>query len=69
MRSIAGPGHFNDPDILVIGRLGWGELRPTPLTPDEQYTHFSLWCLLASPLLIGCDLTQLDRFHLEPVEQ
>jgi alpha-galactosidase len=34
------------------------------LTPDEQYTHFSLWCLQASPLLIGYDFTQLDPFTL-----
>ncbi|HLP75328.1 MAG TPA: NPCBM/NEW2 domain-containing protein, partial [Candidatus Paceibacterota bacterium] len=60
----AGPGHFNDPDMLVVGKLGWGRLRPTKLTPNEQYTHISLWCLLASPLLIGCDMTQLDDFTL-----
>jgi alpha-galactosidase len=60
----AGPGHFNDPDMLVVGKLGWGDLHPTGLTPDEQYTHISLWCLLASPLLIGCDMTQLDPFTL-----
>ena len=60
----AGPGHFNDPDMLVVGRLGWGELHPTGLTPNEQYTHISLWCLLSAPLLIGCDMTQFDDFTL-----
>jgi alpha-galactosidase len=61
----AGPGHFNDPDMLVVGKVGWGpNLHPTRLTPNEQYTHISLWCLLASPLLIGCDMTQLDDFTL-----
>jgi alpha-galactosidase len=61
----AGPGHFNDPDMLVVGKVGWGpQLHPTRLTPNEQYTHISLWCLLASPLLIGCDMTQLDEFTL-----
>jgi alpha-galactosidase len=60
----AGPGHWNDPDMLVVGKLGWGNLRPTRLTPNEQYTHISLWCLLDSPLLIGCDLSQLDDFTL-----
>lgn len=58
----AGPGHWNDPDMLVVGNLGWGKLRPTRLTPNEQYTHISLWCLLASPLLIGCDMSQMDDF-------
>jgi alpha-galactosidase len=61
----AGPGHFNDPDMLVVGMVGWGpKLHPTHLSPNEQYTHISLWCLLDSPLLIGCDMTQLDDFTL-----
>ena len=58
----ARPGAWNDPDMLVVGRLGWGHLRPTRLTPNEQYTHMSMWAILCSPLLIGCDLTQLDDF-------
>lgn len=61
----ARPGQWNDPDMLVVGHVGWGPaLHPTKLTPNEQYTHISLWCLLASPLLIGCDLTKLDEFTL-----
>jgi hypothetical protein len=61
----AGPGHWNDPDMLVVGKLGWGpNIRSSRLTPDEQYTHISLWCLLSAPLLLGCDLTQLDGFTL-----
>jgi alpha-galactosidase len=46
----------------VVGKLGWGQLRPSRLSPNEQYTHISLWCLLSSPLLIGCDMSQLDDF-------
>jgi alpha-galactosidase len=61
----AGPGRWNDPDMLVVGYVGWSNrVRPTRLTPNEQYTHISLWCLLCSPLLIGCDLTKLDEFTL-----
>jgi len=61
----ANPGHWNDPDMLVVGQVGWGpNLHQTKLTPDEQYTHISLWSLLAAPLLIGCDLSQLDDFTL-----
>jgi alpha-galactosidase len=61
----ARPGHFNDPDMLIVGKVGWGDNQhSTRLTPDEQYTHISLWCMLSSPLLIGCDLGQLDRFTL-----
>ena len=59
------PGNWPDADMLVVGKVGWGKkLHDTQLTPDEQYTHISLWALLASPLLIGCDLTQLDDFTL-----
>ena len=58
----ARPGAWNDPDMLIVGCLGWGRLRPTRLTPNEQYTHMSLWSMLCSPLLIGCDLTKLDAF-------
>ena len=59
------PGNWNDPDMLVVGKVGWGpSLHVTHLTPDEQYTHISLWCLLSAPLLIGCDMKQLDDFTL-----
>jgi alpha-galactosidase len=60
----AGPGHWNDPDMLVVGQVGWGSPHATKLTPDEQYTHITLWCLLSAPLLLGCDLDQLDDFTL-----
>ncbi len=59
----AGPGGWNDPDMLVVGKLGWGDHpRPTRLTQNEQITHISLWSMLGAPLIIGCDLTQLDSF-------
>ncbi len=58
----SGPGHWNDPDMLVVGQVGWGSPHSTHLTPDEQYTHISLWCLLSAPLLIGCDLEKVDDF-------
>jgi len=58
------PGRYNDPDMLLLGDVGWGKPRPTRLTSDEQYTQMSLWCLLAAPLLIGCDLEKLDPFTL-----
>ncbi len=59
-----GPGHWNDPDMLVVGKLGWGNVRDNNLTHDEQITHITLWALLASPLLLGCDLMQLDDVTL-----
>ena len=60
----AGPGHWNDPDMLVVGYVGWGKPHPSQLTPDEQYTHISLWSLLSAPLLLGCDMPKLDAFTL-----
>ena len=58
----AGPGHWNDLDMLVVGQIGWGTPHMTRLSKHEQVTHLTLWSLNASPLLIGCDLTQLDDF-------
>lgn len=61
----ARPGHWNDPDMLVVGHVGWSKnLHPTKLTPDEQYTHISLWSLLSAPLLIGCPIERMDDFTL-----
>ena len=49
----------------MVGYVGWGpQLHLTRLTPDEQYTHITLWCMLSAPLLIGCDLDRLDPFTL-----
>lgn len=63
--AFCGPGHWNDPDMLVLGQVGWGpSVRPTRLTREEQCTHFGLWCLLSAPLLLGCDLLKLDDFTL-----
>jgi alpha-galactosidase len=60
----AKPGNWNDPDMLIVGEVGWGKMHPTRLTADEQYTHISLWCLLSAPLLIGCDMEKFDAFTL-----
>jgi alpha-galactosidase len=63
--EFARPGHWNDPDMLVVGYVGWSKnLHPTKLTPDEQYTHISLWSLLSAPLLIGCPIERMDDFTL-----
>ncbi|MBN2685312.1 MAG: putative Ig domain-containing protein, partial [Pontiellaceae bacterium] len=63
--GFTGPGHWSDPDMLVVGMVGWGpNLHPSNLTPDEQYTHISLWCMLSAPMLLGCDIAQMDDFTL-----
>lgn len=48
----AGPGHWNDPDMLEIGNGA--------LTPEEDRAHFSLWCMLAAPLMAGNDLSKMS---------
>jgi len=66
-RPFAGPSHWNDPDMLVVGPVDVGNgrnIRESRLTPNEQYTHISLWCLLSAPLLIGCPLERADDFTL-----
>lgn len=61
----AAPGYWNDPDMLIVGKVGWSSnLRDSRLTPDEQYTHITLWTLLAANMLIGCDIAQMDEFTL-----
>lgn len=58
-----GPGRWNDPDMLMVGSLGTPEgPRPTRLRPNEQVAQVTLWSLLAAPLVISCDLSQLDAF-------
>ena len=65
LAEYAAPGHWNDPDMLIVGKVGWSSnLRDSRLTPDEQYTHITLWTLLASNMLIGCDIAQMDDFTI-----
>ncbi|WP_353137764.1 NPCBM/NEW2 domain-containing protein [Pseudopedobacter sp.] len=60
----AKPGNWNDPDMLVVGVVGWGNAHQSRLKPDEQYLHISLWSIFSAPLLIGCDLEKLDDFTI-----
>ncbi len=62
--AYAKPGNWNDPDMLVVGTVGWGNPHKSKLKPDEQYLHISLWSLFSSPLLIGCDMEKFDDFTL-----
>ena len=62
LSAYAKPGHYNDMDMLEVGQLKgavksiFGKHGDTGLTPDEEITHFGMWCMLSSPLLIGCDV-------------
>ena len=60
LSSFTKPGHYNDLDMLEVGCYKGKVVRPFPtkeegLTPEEERTHFGMWCMLSSPLLIGCD--------------
>jgi hypothetical protein len=50
LSAYAGNGRYNDMDMLEVGRS---------MTEEEDRTHFGIWCIMASPLLIGCDMTTL----------
>jgi len=57
LEKCAGPGHWNDPDMLEIGN--------GRMTDDEYRTQMSLWCILAAPLFAGNDLTKMSQATLE----
>jgi alpha-galactosidase len=52
LESYAGPGHWNDPDMLEVGNGG--------MTTTEYQSHFSLWCILAAPLIAGNDIRSMS---------
>lgn len=52
LRKYAGPGHWNDPDMLEVGN---------GMSTGEDRAHFSLWCILAAPLMAGNDLRKMSR--------
>jgi len=52
LRKYAGPGHWNDPDMLEVGN---------GMTNSEDRAHFSMWCMLAAPLIAGNDLTAMTK--------
>ena len=56
----ASPGHWNDPDMLEVGN--------GKLTLAENRAHFSLWCMMAAPLLLGNDIVNMKKEHLEILE-
>lgn len=52
LASYAGPGHFNDPDMMEVGRGGMND--------TEMRSHFALWAMMASPLIAGNDVRTMD---------
>ena len=55
MSAYCSPGHYNDMDMLEVGRS---------MTEEEDKTHFGMWCIMNSPLLIGCNLTNIKHATL-----
>ena len=56
LSAYATDGHYNDMDMLEIGR---------GLKPNEEEVHFGMWCIMSSPLLIGCDMNTIPDFSLK----
>lgn len=66
LTQYSGPGHWNDYDMLIVGLNGESkQLVGTGASDLEYRTHFSLWSIVNSPLLIGSDVRTLDRYSLE----
>ena len=60
MSAYSSEGHYNDMDMLEVGVNKWGN----QLTTEEAKTHFGMWCIMNSPLLIGCDMRNLSTTNL-----
>jgi len=55
------PYCYNDLDMLVVGMYGKGNVGRGGCTDEEYRTHFSLWCMMGSPLMIGCDIRNMNQ--------
>lgn len=55
--EFSGPGHWNDADMLEVGNGG--------MTITEEKTHFALWCIAKSPLIMGNDLVNIRKESLD----
>lgn len=58
--AYGGKGCFNDMDMLVVGMYGKGYVGLEGLNDTQYKTHFSIWALLGSPLMIGCDIRNMN---------
>ncbi len=60
LHPYAGPGHWNDPDMLIVGMHDKGNVAAGGCTDEEYRVHFTLWCILAAPLMLGCDVRDMS---------
>ncbi len=56
-----GQGCFNDMDMLIVGMHGKGNVAVGGCTEEEYRTHFSMWAFMGSPLMIGCDVREIEK--------
>jgi len=66
LEKYAGPGQWNDPDMLLVGNYGKGHAtsangRFKGLTDTEYFSHMAIWAMMASPLLSSCDLRSMNE--------
>ena len=59
LRQYAGPGHWNDPDMLEVGNSATVDGIFYDMTDSEDRAHFTMWCMMAAPLILGNDLTKI----------
>ncbi len=59
--STSGPGCFNDPDMLICGMYGSGNVGVDGCTASQYELHFAYWCMVNAPLMIGCDVRNCDE--------
>ena len=59
LREYAGPGHWNDPDMLEVGNSATVDGIFYDMTESEDRAHFTMWCMMAAPLILGNDLTKI----------
>ena len=65
LRQYAGPGHWNDPDMLEVGNNITVDGVYYEMTDSEDRAHFTMWCMMAAPLILGNDLTKITPETLE----
>ena len=54
------PGCWNDTDMLTVGMFGKGNVGTTGCNATEYRTQFALWCMMSAPLMLGCDIRNID---------
>lgn len=73
LSAYASPGHFNDLDMLEVGQFkgslksAFGDSGDVGITAEEEIAHFGMWCILSSPLVLGCDVRQMPQSTFELV--